>query len=128
MGRSALSDINGGDTSADEDHEVLKDCQKVLEIYDELKQPSEFLTFYIGFLYFALNTYQIKKLKAVDNATGIPVDDVVLAKTSSGESRGCAFVTVRWRDFICITYDCSDCLKQMMMIDCMKHYLYSNNF
>lgn len=118
-----LKDIDRGNKSADE---VLKDRRKFLEISTELKQPSEFLTFYIGNLHFAANTYQIKK--AVKNATGMPVDQVVIAKTSSGESRGCAFVTVRWRDFICITYDCSDRLKQMMKFDGIKYHLkYGSN-
>lgn len=122
--RNTLNDIDSGNKSA---AEVLKDRRKFLEISDELKQPSEFLTFYVGNLHFAANTFQIKK--AVMNATGVPVDQVVIAKTSSGESRGCAFVTVRWRDFICITYDCSDRLKQMMEIDGIKYQLkYGNNF
>ena len=121
--QNTFKDIDSGNKSADE---VLKDRRKFLEISDELKQPSEFLTFYVGNLHFAASTHQIKK--AVENATGMPVDQVVIAKTSSGESRGCAFVTVRWRDFICIIYDCSDRLKQMMKIDCIKYHLkYGNN-
>ena len=121
--QNTLKDIDSGNKRADE---VLKDRRKFLEISDELKQPCEFLTFYVGNLHFAANTYQIKK--AVENATGMPVDQVVVAKTSSGESRGCAFVTVRWRDFICITYDCSDRLKQMMKIDGIKYHLkYGSN-
>lgn len=121
--QNILNDIDCGKKSADE---VLKDRRKILEISDEIEQPSEFLTFYVGNLHFTANTYQIKK--AVMHATGVPVDQVVIAKTASGESRGCAFVTVRWRDFICITYDCSDLLKEMMEIDNIKYHLkYSNN-
>ena len=122
--QNTLNDIDVGKKSA---NEVLRDRRKVLEISDELKKPSEFLTFYVGNLHFAANNFQIKK--AVENATGVPVDQVVIAKTSSGESRGCAFVTVGWKDFICITYDCSDRLKQMMKIDGIKYHLkYGNNF
>jgi hypothetical protein len=118
-----LIGIDNGNKSA---NEVLKDRRKFLEISNARKQPSEFLTFYVGNLHFAANAYQIKN--AVQNATGMPVDQVVIAKTSSGESRGCAFVTVRWRDFICITYDCSDRLKRMMKIDGIKYRLkYGNN-
>ena len=118
-----LTGIDNGNKSA---NEVLKDRRKFLEISNARKHPSEFLTFYVSNLHFAANAYQIKN--AVQNATGMPVDQVVIAKTSSGESRGCAFVTVRWRDFICITYDCSDRLKQMMKIDGIKYRLkYGNN-
>ncbi len=74
--RNTLNGIDSGNTSADE---VLKDRRKM-----QLKQPSEFLTCYIGNLHFAANTYQIKK--AVENATGIHVDDVVIAKTSPDKS------------------------------------------
>ena len=122
--QNTLNDIDSGNKSA---AEVLNDRRKFLKNSGELKQPSESLTFNVGDLHFAANTFQIKK--AVMNATGVPVDQVVIAKTSSGESRGCAFVTVRWRDFICITYGCSDRLKQMMKIDGIKyHFKYGNNF
>ncbi len=119
--QNALKDIDRGNKHADE---FLKDRRKFLET--ELMEPSEFLSFYVGNLHFAVITYQIKK--AVDNATGMPVDQVVIAKTSTGESCGCVFVTVRWRDYICITYDCSYRLKQMMKIDGIKYHLkYGNN-
>jgi hypothetical protein len=45
---------------------------------------------------------------------GMSVDQVVIAKTSSG---GCVFITIRWKDFICITYGSSDRLKEMMDIE-----------
>jgi hypothetical protein len=51
---------------------------------------------------------------------GMSVDQVVIAMTSSG---GCVFITIRWKDFICITYGSSDRLKEMMDIDRIKHDL-----
>ena len=64
----------------------------------------EFLTFYVGNLHYSANRYQVRK--AVEKAIGIQniVDQVVIAKTSTGESRGCAFVTTRWRDYVQIEY------------------------
>ena len=68
-------------------------------------QAREFLTFYVGNLHYSANSYQVRK--AVEKAVGFHkiVDQVVIAKTSTGESRGCAFVTVRWRDFVQIEYN-----------------------
>ena len=57
----------------------------------------EFLTFYVGNLYQA-KCYQVKKAiqEAICLKTVPIVDQVVIAKTSKGESQGCAFVAVRW--------------------------------
>ena len=65
----------------------------------------EFLTFYVGNLHYSANSYQVRK--AVEKAVGIQniVDQVAIAKTSTGESRGCALVTMRWRDYVQIEYN-----------------------
>ena len=72
-------------------------------------QPREFLTFYLGNLHFSANTYQVKRV--VQEAIGLKsvpvIDQVVIARTSNGESRGCAFVTVCWDKYFSIDYDCS---------------------
>ena len=64
----------------------------------------EFLTFYEGNLHYRANSYQVRK--AVEKAVGIQniVDQVAIAKTSTGESRGCAFVTMRCKDNVQIEY------------------------
>ena len=58
----------------------------------------EFLTFYVGNLHYGANSYQVRK--AVEKAISPCVDQVVIAKTSTGESRGCAFLTTLWKDYI----------------------------
>ena len=65
----------------------------------------EFLTFYVGNLYQA-KCYQVKKAiqEAICLKTVPIVDQVVIAKTSKGESQGCAFVTARWDSYISINY------------------------
>ena len=65
----------------------------------------EFLTFYVGNLHYSANSYQVRK--AVEKAVGFPkiVDQVVIAKTSTGESRGCAFVTICWKDHVQLVFD-----------------------
>ena len=70
-----FNDIENCNKSA---NEVLIDCRKFLEISDELKQLREFLTFHVGNLHFAANSFHIKK--AVMNATGVPVDKLSLPR------------------------------------------------
>ena len=64
----------------------------------------EFFTFYVGNLHYSANCYQVRK--AVEKAVGIQniVDQVAIAKTSTGESSGCAFVTMRCKDNVQIEY------------------------
>ncbi len=111
--QNTLIHIDGGNKSADE---VLKDRRKFLEISDAKKSAKR-----------VLNLLRQSSLQQTPIRSRMLFrmlqDQVVFAKTSSGESRGCAFVTVRWRDFICIIYDCSDRLKQMMRIDGIKYLL-----
>ena len=69
-------------------------------------EPDEFLTFYVGNLHYNANCYQVKKAiqEAICLKTVPIVDQVVIAKTSKGESQGCAFVTVRWDSYMSIDY------------------------
>ena len=57
----------------------------------------DYLTFYIGNLSYRANDVSVKT--AVENRSPIKVDQAVIAYSSDGKSRGCAFVTVRWKDF-----------------------------
>jgi len=57
----------------------------------------ECLTFYVGNVSFQATQYHLKK--AFQRSLNIKVDTAVIARSANGLSRGCAFVTVKWRDF-----------------------------
>ena len=54
-------------------------------------------TFYVGNVSFHATQYHLKK--AFQRSLNIKVDTAVIARSANGLSRGCAFVTVKWRDF-----------------------------
>ena len=92
------SQSDGYESAEDEDVTDWKDFE-----------PDEFLTFYVGNLHFIANCYQVKKINAFQEAMclkTVPIDDqVVTAKTSKGESQGCAFVILRWDSYTSIMID-----------------------
>ena len=57
----------------------------------------ESLTLYLGNVSWKATPYHLKK--AFRRSLNIKVDTAVIARSSNGLSRGCAFVTVKWRDF-----------------------------
>jgi hypothetical protein len=63
-------------------------------------KSQEFLTFYIGNLHYKANSHQV--IKAVQQVLPVKdiLDQIVIARTSSGKSRGCAFMTVRWKKYL----------------------------
>ena len=66
-------------------------------------KADEYLTFYVGNVHYGASFYQVGK--AFENISGVgSVDQVVIARTSEGDSRGCAFVTVRWKDYVKSVY------------------------
>ena len=58
----------------------------------------DYLTFYMGNLSYRANDEKLKS--AIENRFPITVDQAVVAYSSDGRSRGCAFVTVRWKEFL----------------------------
>ena len=58
----------------------------------------DYLTFYMGNLSYRANDMTLKT--AIENRISIKVDQAVIACSSDGRSRGCAFVTVRWKDYL----------------------------
>jgi hypothetical protein len=58
----------------------------------------DYLTFYMGNLSYRANDTNLKA--AIEKRLSVPVDQVVVAYSSDGKSRGCAFVTVRWSDYL----------------------------
>ena len=76
---------------------VLRIKTLVIEKISKFK-PDEFLTFYVGNLYCNTMCHQVKKAiqEAICLKTVPIVDQVVIAKTSKGESQGCTFVKVCW--------------------------------
>ena len=58
----------------------------------------DYLTFYMGNLSYRANDTNLKA--AIEKRLSVPVDQVALAYSSDGKSRGCAFVTVRWSDYL----------------------------
>ena len=58
----------------------------------------DYLTFYMGNLSYRANDMTLKT--AIENRVSIKVDQAVIACSSDGRSRGCAFVTVRWKDYL----------------------------
>ena len=57
----------------------------------------ECLTLYLGNVSWKATPYYLKR--AFRHSLNIKVDTAVIARSSNGLSRGCAFVTVKWRDF-----------------------------
>lgn len=57
----------------------------------------DYLTFYVGNLSYKATNYDVQRV--IEKRLKLEVDQVVVARTSNGESRGCAFVTFRWRKF-----------------------------
>ncbi len=57
----------------------------------------KFRTFYVGNLSFKAKSSDIQQ--AFEKHLSIKVDSVMIARDSTGKSRGCAFVTMRWREF-----------------------------
>ena len=57
----------------------------------------KFQTFYVGNLSFKASTSDIKQ--AFEKQLSMKVDSVIIARDSTGKSRGCAFVTMRWKEF-----------------------------
>ncbi len=58
----------------------------------------DYLTFYMGNLSYRANDTNLKA--AIEKRLSVPVDQVAVAYSSDGKSRGCAFVTVRWSDYL----------------------------
>jgi hypothetical protein len=58
----------------------------------------DFLTFYIGNLSYRATDATLKN--SIEARMPISVDQSVVAYSSDGKSRGCAFVTVRWSDYL----------------------------
>ncbi len=58
----------------------------------------DYLTFYMGNLSYRANDVTLKT--AIENRVPITVDQAVVAYSSDGRSRGCAFVTVRWKEYL----------------------------
>jgi len=58
----------------------------------------DYLTFYMGNLSYRANDATLKK--SIEARFPISVDQAVVAYSSDGKSRGCAFVTVRWKEYL----------------------------
>jgi hypothetical protein len=57
----------------------------------------DYLTFYMGNLSSRANDVTLKA--AIENRFPIKVDQAVVTFSSNGRFRGCAFVTVRWKEY-----------------------------
>ena len=62
-------------------------------------KEEEYLTFYVGNIHYGASFYHVGKAFETKSGVGT-VDQVVIARTSEGESRGCAFVTIRWNEYV----------------------------
>ena len=104
---NADDDCSNCDTDYDDDE---NSCESEWAEYDKLRQQCiadgdsgdrsngpKFLTFYIGNLSFQATSYHLKK--AFKDRLNIEVDSAIVARSSDGLSRGCAFVTLKWNDF-----------------------------
>jgi len=100
---NSCSSNNDESTDSDDSYPPSVSDDQDIDDYTYGYKEREFLTFYVGNLHYSANGYQVKK--AVGKAIGPCVDQVVIAKTSAGESRGCAFVTIRWKDYVQNVYD-----------------------
>ena len=58
----------------------------------------DYLTLYMGNLSYRANDLTLKT--AIEKRLPITVDQAVVAYSSDGRSRGCAFVTVRWKEYL----------------------------
>jgi RNA recognition motif-containing protein len=58
----------------------------------------DYLTFYMGNLSYRANDVTLKT--AIEHRFPITVDQAVVAYSSDGRSQGCAFVTVRWKEYL----------------------------
>lgn len=58
---------------------------------------AKFRTFYVGNLSFKAKAKDIQQ--AFEKQLSMKVDSFVVARDSTGKSRGCAFVTMRWKEF-----------------------------
>lgn len=58
----------------------------------------DYLTFYMGNLSYRANDVTLKR--SIEARFPISVDQAVIAYSSDGKSRGCAFVTVRWKEYL----------------------------
>ena len=58
---------------------------------------AKFRTFYVGNLSFKANSKDIQQ--AFEKQLSMKVDSVVVARDSKGKSRGCAFITMRCKEF-----------------------------
>ena len=102
---NSCSSNNGESTDSDDSYPPsVSDDQDIDDDTNGYK-AREFLTFYVGNLHYSANSYQVRK--AVEKAVGFQkiVDQVVIAKTSTCESRGCAFVTICWKDHVQLVFD-----------------------
>jgi hypothetical protein len=104
---NADNNCSNGDTDYGDD---VDSCKYNWAEYDKLRQQCiadgdsgdrsngpKFLTFYIGNLSFQATSYHLKK--AFKDRLHIEVDSAIVACSSDGLSRGCAFVTLKWNDF-----------------------------
>ena len=57
----------------------------------------KYRTFYVGNLSFKAKASDLQQ--AFEKNLSMKVDSVVIARDSTGKSRGCAFVTLRWKEF-----------------------------
>mmetsp|Transcript_5715 Transcript_5715/g.18411 ORF Transcript_5715/g.18411 Transcript_5715/m.18411 type:complete len:151 (-) Transcript_5715:2284-2736(-) len=76
----------------------------------------QYLTFYMGNLSYRANDSNLKKV--IESRFPITVDQVVVASSPDGRSRGCAFVTVRWSE--CVKKDPSLKAEQIVKKFCDK--------
>ncbi len=56
--------------------------------------------FYMDNLTYRANDMTLKTARMIENRLPIKVDQAVVAYSSDGRSRGCAFVTVRWKEYL----------------------------
>jgi hypothetical protein len=120
-----VNDINLGKKSADD---VLQDLRKFIEVFDKLKPgPCEFFTFYIGIASASFILTAVESL----SATGIPVDQVVIALVNLVVVNLSQFVGKTIFGIFGITYysSLSDRLEETMNIDGITYQMkYGNNF
>ena len=60
------------------------------------KGRSKYVTFYVGSLSYRATSYNVRRV--FEKTLQIKIDEVVIARSSDGVSRGCGFVTVRWNE------------------------------
>jgi len=77
--------------------QVLAAVEKGIKPKNSVCGAKKFQTFYVGNLSFKASTSNIKQ--TFEKQISMKVDSVVIARDSTGKSRGCAFVTMRWKEF-----------------------------